>query len=90
MESLCCNIEQDTYPLLSTGSTQEDPSGHVWYIADWDVKYQNKQTNIHQHQSRVSAFIHFNELCLSYIVPSHEVNKTEQWHFKRQVIAFLC
>ena len=32
--------------LLSTGSTQEDPSRHNWKkIVDWDVKNQIKQTN---------------------------------------------
>ena len=30
--------------LLSTGSTQEDPSRHNWKIVDWDVKNQIKQT----------------------------------------------
>ena len=30
--------------LLSTGSTQEDPSPHSWNIVVWDVKNQNKQT----------------------------------------------
>ena len=32
------------YPLLSTGSTQEDPSQHDWKNVDWDVKDENKQT----------------------------------------------
>ena len=32
--------------LLSTGSTQEDPSQHNQKIVDWDVKNQIKQTNI--------------------------------------------
>ena len=31
------------YPLLSTGSTQEDLPQHDWKIVDWDVKNQNKQ-----------------------------------------------
>ena len=33
------------YPLLivSTGSTQEDPSQHDWKNVDWDVKNQIKQ-----------------------------------------------
>ena len=30
--------------LLSTGSTQEDPSGHNCKIDDWDVKNRIKQT----------------------------------------------
>ena len=36
------------YLLLSTGSTEEDQSGHCRKIADsdWDVKNQNKQINI--------------------------------------------
>ena len=32
--------------LLSTGSTQEVPSRRNWKIVDWDVKNQNKQTNV--------------------------------------------
>ena len=31
------------YPLLSTGSTQEDPSRHDGKIVDCDVKNQDKQ-----------------------------------------------
>ena len=34
------------YSLLSTGSTQEDPSQHTWKIVDWDVKNKIKQTFI--------------------------------------------
>ena len=36
------------YPLLSTGSTQEDRkmSRHYLKIVDWGVKHQHKQTNI--------------------------------------------
>ena len=30
------------FPLISTGSTQEDPSRHDWKSVDWDVKSQNK------------------------------------------------
>ena len=39
---MCCVLEQDAlkYPLLSTGSTQKDPSGHDLKIADWDVNDQ--------------------------------------------------
>ena len=36
--------------LLSTGLTQEDPSGHNWKILDWPVKNQIKQ-NAAFHQS---------------------------------------
>ena len=32
--------------LLSTGSTQEDPSRHNWQIVDRDKKNQIKQTNV--------------------------------------------
>ena len=32
--------------LLSTGSTQEDPSRHNWKIVDWDVKNQIKQNKL--------------------------------------------
>ena len=31
------------YPLLSTGSTQEDLSQYNWKIVDWDIKKQIKQ-----------------------------------------------
>ena len=33
--------------LLSTGSTDEDPSQHNGKIVDWVVKNQIKQTNVH-------------------------------------------
>ena len=35
------SLSKAHYPLLRTGSTQEDPSK----IVSWDVKNQNKQTN---------------------------------------------
>ena len=37
-------MSKTLHPLLSTGSTQEDPSQHDWKIVSWDVKNQNKQT----------------------------------------------
>ena len=45
--------------MLSTGSTQEDPSRHNWKIVDWEVKNQIKQTKpliiiIHQWQLSVA------------------------------------
>ena len=48
LEALGCVLEQDTLlnPLLSTGSTQEDPSHYDLKIVDWDVKNQNKQNKI--------------------------------------------
>ena len=36
--ALCPGARQVLYPMLSTGSTQEDPSWHDWKIVDWDVK----------------------------------------------------
>ena len=38
-------LEQDTYSLLSTGSTLEDreSSRHDLRIVDWDVKHRHKQ-----------------------------------------------
>ena len=33
--------------LLSTGSTQEDPSRRNWKIVDWDIKNQIKHESIH-------------------------------------------
>ena len=41
--------EQDALILVSTGSTQEDPSWRNRKIVDWDVKNQIKQTNHTQH-----------------------------------------
>ena len=44
-ELLCCVLEHDTnYPLLRTGSTQEDPSGHDRIIVDWGVLNQTNST----------------------------------------------
>ena len=37
------SLSKTLYPLLSTGSSQEDPSRHNRKIVDWDVK--KKQTN---------------------------------------------
>ena len=34
------------YPLLSPRSTQEDLSQHDWKIVDWDIKNQNRQSNL--------------------------------------------
>ena len=39
----CIALEQETYPLLSTGSTQEKFQLD-WKIVDWGVKHQRKQT----------------------------------------------
>ena len=36
------SLTKTLYPLLSTGSTKEDPSRHDLKIVDWDVKNQNK------------------------------------------------
>ena len=33
--------------LLSTGSTQKDPSRHNWKIVDWDAKYQTNKKIIY-------------------------------------------
>ena len=38
------SLSKTQLSLLSTGSTQEDPSRHNWKIVDWDVKNQIKQT----------------------------------------------
>ena len=38
-------LSKTFYPLLSTGSTQEDPCRHDCKIVECDVKYQNHQTN---------------------------------------------
>ena len=35
-------LSKSLYQLLSTGSIQEDPSGHDRKIVDWNVKNQNK------------------------------------------------
>ena len=36
------SLSKTSYPLHSTGSTQEDLSQHDWKNVDWDVKNQNK------------------------------------------------
>ena len=41
---LVVSLSKTHLSLLSTGSTQEDPSQHDWKIVDWDVKNQIKQT----------------------------------------------
>ena len=41
---LSCFLEQTTFPLLSTGSAQEDASRHDLKKLVWDVKNQTKQT----------------------------------------------
>ena len=42
------SLSKTLYPLLSTGSTQEDgiSSGHDLILFGWDIKHQNKQTNM--------------------------------------------
>ena len=40
------SLSKALHPLLSTGSTQKDPSRHNRKIVDWDVKIQNKCYNI--------------------------------------------
>ena len=42
------SLNKTLYPLLSTGSTQEDRklSQHDWKIVDWNVKLQHKQNDI--------------------------------------------
>ena len=37
------SLSKVLYPLLCTGSTQEDLSQNDWKIVDWDVENQNKQ-----------------------------------------------
>ena len=39
------SLSMTLYPMLNTGSTQEDQSRYDRKIVDWDVKNQNKQTN---------------------------------------------
>ena len=39
------SLSKTLNPLLSTGSTQEDPSQHDRKIVDWDVKNEKKQKN---------------------------------------------
>ena len=38
------SLSKTLYLLLSTGSTQEDPSRHDCKIVDWEIKNQNEQT----------------------------------------------
>ena len=37
------SLSKTIYPLLGTGSIQDDPSRHDWKIVDWGVKNLNKQ-----------------------------------------------
>ena len=37
-------LSRTLYPLLGTGSTEEDLSQHDLKIVDWDVKSPNTQT----------------------------------------------
>ena len=39
-------LSKTHYSPLSTGSTQEDLSQHDYTLVDWDIKNQNKQTNL--------------------------------------------
>ena len=39
------SLKQTLYQLLSTGSTQEDPSQHDYKIADWDEKKRVNKAN---------------------------------------------
>ena len=40
------SLSKRLYPLLSTGSIQEDQSWNDWKIVGWEVKNQNKQTKL--------------------------------------------
>ena len=44
------SLSKTQLSLLSTGSTQEDPSQRNWKIVDWDVKNQTKQKQISMHK----------------------------------------
>ena len=57
------SISKTLYPLLRTGSTQEDRSGHDRKIVDWDVKNQNKQCNLQVH-SELAHSIRVTPKCL--------------------------
>ena len=37
------SLSKTLYPLLSTGSTQEDQSRHDWKSLDWDLKNRNQK-----------------------------------------------
>ena len=50
------------YPLLSTGSTQEDLSRHDWTIVDLDIKNQTKQNM----KSMEQAFIELYEVQMKW------------------------
>ena len=39
-------LSNSLYPLLSTGSIQDDWTQHDGKILDWDVKNRNKQTKL--------------------------------------------
>ena len=42
-------LSKTLYPLLSTGSIQEDPSQHIGKIVDWGEKNIHKQTKASRH-----------------------------------------
>ena len=49
------SLSKTPYPLLSTDSTQENPSRHDWKIVDWDNKNQNKQITAIQLQEHLKV-----------------------------------
>ena len=52
------SLSKTLYPLLSTGSTQEDPYLHYWKIVYFDIKNQTKW-NILAWSSTLEIFIEF-------------------------------
>ena len=69
-EALCCVLEQETYPLLSTGSTQEDLFGKAEKIVDLDVKNPIKQILFVIHavlclERGIAGYLRFYRRCLS-------------------------
>ena len=51
------SLSKTLYPLLSTGSTHEDPSRHDRKIVDLDVKNQTKRTNLSSYCSTITPAI---------------------------------
>ena len=61
-------LSKTHYPLLSTGSIQENPPDMTEKIVDWDVKYQIKQTK--------SVEVVFSIFCS----PSYQFSKDLTFH----------
>ena len=51
------SLSKTLYPLLSAGSTQEEPSRHDWKIVAWYVKNQNRPKNPKQVMNSIPCLV---------------------------------